>query len=317
MNTKLINEKTDISEYSDSELSMLVMNDETLYSMRYDSTFLTGLIPNVYIYTAAQFEELENDLAEELKEEEEAEEREEAVDSQCVKELLASMMLENTGKAICDSGGDSGRMWQRNQQAMDGKNPVEYLESMDSISIDSEGAKDSTEIDFTINIFHYLKDQFSLDSICYDFNKLQNDSNDWDADLEMYGVSENAGNLLDIVNAEIGSAVNTYNGDSRLSQVLQYTHLTINEECYVSLQIHQGADVRGGYTDAKLFKLDNDYDYDGGFLNPQDVHGCIIDSEEEYFDICNTYDGWNLNDENGQPVEFGKSHKVELHLSGE
>ena len=28
---------------------------------------------------------------------------------------------------------------------------------------------------------------------------------------------------------------------------------------YVILQIHQGADVRGGYTDAKLFLADDDY----------------------------------------------------------
>ena len=30
-----------------------------------------------------------------------------------VKQLIASMMTENTGSHMCDSGGESGRMWQR------------------------------------------------------------------------------------------------------------------------------------------------------------------------------------------------------------
>ena len=47
---------------------------------------------------------------------------------------------------------------------------------------------------------------------------------------------------------------NTYNGDSDLSQVLQGSYLEINDEEYIMLQIHGGCDVRGGYTNARLFK---------------------------------------------------------------
>jgi hypothetical protein len=46
---------------------------------------------------------------------------------------------------------------------------------------------------------------------------------------------------------------NTYNWDSDLSQVLQGSWIDIGGQQYLLLQIHNGCDVRGGYTDAKLF----------------------------------------------------------------
>ena len=40
--------------------------------------------------------------------------------------------------------------------------------------------------------------------------------------------------------------------------MIQGHNLELEGEHYVLIQIHNGADVRGGYTDAKLFRL-NDY----------------------------------------------------------
>jgi hypothetical protein len=37
---------------------------------------------------------------------------------------------------------------------------------------------------------------------------------------------------------------------------VQGQQLEFNGDDYILLQIHNGADVRGGYTDAKLFKID-------------------------------------------------------------
>jgi len=307
----MTNTKTDLTNFSENELSMLVFNDEDLYKWRNSDSFLTGIIPSVYIYTDEQFEMLENDLAEEAEEIE----REENINSQDVEETLASMMLTSTGTHMLDSGGSEGRQWQRNQKAMQDKNPVEYLNSLESVEVDTEGAEDSEGIDFTINIFHYLKGQLSLDSICYDFNELQKNSDNWDTDLNMYGVSEEAGNFLEHFELELSNPVNTYNHDSRLSQVLQYSCMTLNSEHYIALQIHQGADVRGGYTNAKLFKLDNEYCYDGGFLNPEDVYGSIIDEEEEYHDVSNSYGGYALTNDNGVAVPFNDKCTVELELS--
>ena len=48
--------------------------------------------------------------------------------------------------------------------------------------------------------------------------------------------------------------VNTYNHDSLVDQILQYTYFEIEEQGYVLLQIHGGCDARGGYTAPKAFR---------------------------------------------------------------
>jgi hypothetical protein len=49
---------------------------------------------------------------------------------------------------------------------------------------------------------------------------------------------------------------NTYNGESSLSQVLQVIGVGDTYDCdVIALSIHNGADVRGGYTDYKLFRI--------------------------------------------------------------
>jgi hypothetical protein len=61
--------KTDITMYSDSELSLIVFNEEWLYKMRhYGRKGFISILDEYYIYTQAQLDELENDLEQELSE---------------------------------------------------------------------------------------------------------------------------------------------------------------------------------------------------------------------------------------------------------
>jgi hypothetical protein len=53
--------KIDIAQRSDSELSLIVFNDEGLYRMRKNSQFI-GLLMDIFIFTDEQLEELEQDL---------------------------------------------------------------------------------------------------------------------------------------------------------------------------------------------------------------------------------------------------------------
>lgn len=53
--------KTDLTEYSDQELSLLVFNDESLYNERHKRGFL-NLIEELYIYTDEQMDVLKIDL---------------------------------------------------------------------------------------------------------------------------------------------------------------------------------------------------------------------------------------------------------------
>jgi hypothetical protein len=59
--------------------------------------------------------------------------------------------------------------------------------------------------------------------------------------------------------------VNTYNDENLLDQTLLFRFFTLEHESYVVLQVHGGADVRGGYSDPKVFALGDRYD-DGAVM---------------------------------------------------
>lgn len=56
--------KQDLTQYSDNELSLVVMNDEGLYRMRRNSQFI-GLLKDLFLFTEEQLEVLEQDLKDE------------------------------------------------------------------------------------------------------------------------------------------------------------------------------------------------------------------------------------------------------------
>ena len=190
-----------------------------------------------------------------------------------IEELIFSMLTENTGTHMCDSGGTNGRMWQRNAN----KCLADFeAEPQELYQYDPK----YNEIYRTVSVFHYLTHNLEVDSIAFNFNELNTNAKDWEADCEeddasLYGVSFNAWlNLVTSNEVEVSRSWNTYNGDSDLSQILQGANLTINEENYVLIQIHGGADARGGYTDAKLFKCGEHMD------------GMIHEYLREYADSC-------------------------------
>ena len=169
------------------------------------------------------------------------------------KELIYKMLTECTGKHMCDSGMSDNRHWQKNQ-----KKTIEDFENEPEEHI----YKDGEYIYRDLSVFHYLS-ELELDDICDRFNRIQSQADNWDGDFNsdifVYGVSFEAQQVLEHHNeVVINRSWNTYNGESDLSQCLQGANLTINNDEYILIQIHNGADVRGGYTDAKLFKLNEE-----------------------------------------------------------
>tara|TARA_R110000796_G_scaffold20668_1_gene61334 strand:+ start:2398 stop:3057 length:660 start_codon:yes stop_codon:yes gene_type:complete len=202
------------------------------------------------------------------------------------KQLVYEMLTENTGKHFLDSGGSEGRGWQRNQ-----KKTIEAFENEDEelYQLDAK----YKEIYRTVSVFHFLTNNLEIDDICEEFNRLQDESNNWDADADVYGVSKEAWEMLDeFHDIEIERTWNTYNGESDLSQILQGANLTINDEQYILLQIHNGADARGGYTDAKLFKMEEDmiHEYLQEWKDSSEVEE---DLKEGYIEILTDY--WDEN----------------------
>tara|TARA_B100000963_G_scaffold125061_1_gene109094 strand:- start:8339 stop:8959 length:621 start_codon:yes stop_codon:yes gene_type:complete len=171
--------------------------------------------------------------------------------------LVYEMLTENTGSHMLDSGGAYGRHWERNQKKTIDDFSNEEEENIEKIDwIDKDG---ETHVEYkrTVSVFHFLSD-LQLDDICDEFNRLNTDCNDWEG--FGYGVSERASDYLK-THFDIGkhNSFNTYNGDSDLSQILQGAWIELDDEQYLLLQIHNGCDARGGYTDAKLFKPYEEY----------------------------------------------------------
>ena len=205
--------------------------------------------------------------------------------------LLFKMLTENTGAALLDSGSAYGRNWERNA-----KKTIDDFNDEPAVTVEPYTWTDrmtTADLCYSISVFHYLRSQLSLDALCDAFNAMPVD--DWDGDL--YGVSTAEESWLEDNGFIVHDTINTYNGEDHLSQVLQYTYLTREEDgetaYYILLQIHGGCDVRGGYTNAKLFLLANEYQYDHGYLNPQDVYGAVRGPLGMVY-ISNIYDGYSL-----------------------
>jgi len=183
-----------------------------------------------------------------------------------LKNTIAAMMTENTGAHMLDSGGAYGRNWQRNAgmtcddfQAM----PAATLE----IDLRKWQDKPHADVMLSVNIYHKLTSGIlELDDLCRQFNAMPVD--DWGSDL--FGVSHSGENWL-VENRFVWDdrhcGFNTYNWENNFSQILAGSFIARETEYwenkYVLLTIHGGCDARGGYTDAKLFKLcDHAEEYD-------------------------------------------------------
>ena len=155
---------------------------------------------------------------------------------------LAEMLTENTGKSILDSGGMSGRRWQRNQ----GMTTADFI-ARPAVLIDDYGA--------SLDVFHWLNERVSYSP---DIDAMWRAYDDAHPDDSWF---ESADNWVELVGEDDGywsgfGWVNTYNGDCALDGTLQFLPFVLGGESYVLLQIHGGADVRGGYTRPVVFSTD-------------------------------------------------------------
>lgn len=187
------------------------------------------------------------------------------------------MLKENTGIHFLDSGGTDGRGWQRNA-----KRTIKDFMNEPIVSYIYD--RKYKNIERTVSVFHFLG-SLELDEFCDMFNKANTKTKDWDSNGEIYGVSIKAEKVLQGIANEHKMTEpriwNTYNGDSDLSQTLQGASFTIDGEEYVIVQIHNGADVRGGYTDAKMFKVTDEYYSVPEYMPLSD----ILEYELEYIDV--------------------------------
>lgn len=213
--------------------------------------------------------------------------------------IIENMLKENTGINFMDSGGSNGRAWQRNQG-------VDFA-SQPEVEVDYEWMNEGDRIDFTIDLYHFLNNNLTSDEITDEFNSRFNVMNDWDG--YGYGLSIDASDWLascfNLKGSDLSDGwYNSYNGESNLSQIIQFRYIGNG---YVILQVHNGCDVRGGYTDAKLFKLQGEGLYEG-------VYGVITYPDGRGVDVDSMYNGYSLTTDDGEEVLFQKGMIIDLYL---
>lgn len=201
-----------------------------------------------------------------------------------IKEIVQSMLTENTGTHFLDSGGENGRQWQRNQ----------------GVDFDAQPRVDA---DGYVSVYHYLCEILEEDYFTEEINEvLEGKEYHWVQEVEDILIDE--GYDLDFTEAK-----NTYNYENNISQDLLFIEFSFESEQYVILQVHGGADIRGGYTQARVFKLT-------GYLDSLvDIHGTIGGAYVEYVKYAGCYfmeDGTEIEvDEDTKDVNLD-FHIIEL-----
>lgn len=166
---------------------------------------------------------------------------------------LYEMMTENTGTHMLDSGMSDGRHWQQNQ----GHTLEEWLHRPSAI----------LETDYstyvTLDLFGFLNSRVKLTEKAQQF---QDAFEVWlaeDSERSPYSCQdmEEWANQFHDNRSDYGDATiaNSYNWENFLSQTIQYVNFEFLGESFVMLQIHGGADVRGGYTHPQVFEVSSSY----------------------------------------------------------
>ena len=174
-----------------------------------------------------------------------------------IKSVVDNLLKEKINMVFGDSGGAYGYIYEKNREEgyLKGLTPVdEYT---------NEEYKERT-LEITIPVYDFLTYNLVKDDSCIGLEKQLFDELKV-FDVNPYHIFEVADFLnngmftaMDIEN-EV-NYVNTYNYDEYVSQTLQYALITDGCDWYVLLQVHNGCDVRSGYTFPQLFGVkDRDY----------------------------------------------------------
>jgi hypothetical protein len=156
-------------------------------------------------------------------------------------EILVGMLTENTGTHMLDSGGAYGRHWERNQ----GRDIQSFIDAPEV---------EVSEYGISLDLFHFLRDRIQFVPELQEMfdewaNSEENKDEGWYALIDQWCEDRRS---------EYFGGFNSYNDDNLLSQTIQGGFFQYDDGTYLILQIHGGADVRGGYTAPKIFSVWDD-----------------------------------------------------------
>lgn len=198
------------------------------------------------------------------------------------------MMTENTGRHLLDSGDAYGRNFEENRS----KN----LETQPGMTMNFHEYGDDNTIQFwpSINTYRFLVEHLEYDETAHKLNKQfkefadkQDSTRSWLQEMKEWVDYQS--------NNEDAATINTYNEEfNHLDQVLRFIPFTVDYVAdmpsetrlskeiygnYIILQLHNGADVRGGYTQPVIFRVD----YDATALMNIGDHVSVYDTDNDEF----------------------------------
>jgi hypothetical protein len=186
-----------------------------------------------------------------------------ATEATKTQQIIYDMLTTNTGSHMLDSGGDDDRHWQRNAK-----------KTLDEFISEPYATIDPKYGDASISLFHYMSEYLvyeeGLTGGFLEFAKgfpeepWRGVIEEW---LDASGV-EQEGEFY----SDARWSFNTYNFELwRVNQTLQGSFFGMWGKTYLIVQVHGGADVRGGYTAPKVFQLKGFYGKDEFVLNAENI----------------------------------------------
>jgi len=175
-------------------------------------------------------------------------------------DIVSQMLTENTGRHILDSGGSNGRHWQRNQGRDFAAEPSTTSEF--SLFTPYKADKQSLDICITHNIYHWLTERLNyserVDEIFQWFCKRKSQTElSWDQTINNFFNFAKPSSICD----SSPTSGYTYNDQALLSQDIVFHQFSTDHDLVI-LQIHNGADARGGFTSPRVFECDESlFDY--------------------------------------------------------
>ena len=215
---------------------------------------------------------------------------------------LASMFLEGVSTNLVDSGLVYGYNYDYNRE-----NPVwEQPESQVEFSVYADGTLDIT---LQLNTFKLLANQLEYDKEANKkfqkwVKKLYDADEYWRDHLDEFPAVSRSD-----FTPERWIRDNTCNGDTLLDQQFEYDYCP--DSGYVILQIHNGCDIRWGYTNPVFFRVDfcNDFNpYRGGSIYCSDCRAFWDYDCCTRLDYCNQYVP-GITDIKDYPCEKGEECK--------
>lgn len=211
-----------------------------------------------------------------------------------IKKIIDELLKEEIGKHMCDSGGAYGYIYERNREKgyLTGMTPVEEYTD--------EDCKERT-LEVVIPVYDFLTYNLEKDSETVKLEKTlmyllkEYEINPYHIFEVQDFLQTHAKILLGITPTGLRPLeyVNTYNAEEYLSQTLLYCPFRYNGDNYIILEVHNGCDVRSGYTKPQVFKVKDLEYFIMGQSDRRTECSCGLNSYRiSGYDYIEESDGW-------------------------